>query len=109
MTDEPNKNRQMAPRSRRSRKNRRFASLLNNLRLPGLKSRLDQVGERLNELEQKLPPPLRNPVVRRRLLWVGVLVGGFGAFKIAAWQIDRSLPNPADLAVFARPGTLTIK
>ncbi|MCY7274029.1 MAG: penicillin-binding protein 1A [Phormidesmis sp. CAN_BIN44] len=109
MTDEPNKNRQMAPRSRRSRKNRRFASLLNNLRLPGLQSHLDRVSGRLNELKQKLPPPLKNPVVRRRLLWVGVLVGGFGAFKIAAWQIDRSLPNTADLAVFARPGTLTIK
>lgn len=108
MTDEPNKNRQMAPRSRRSQKNRRFASLLNNFRLPRLQARLDEAGGRLNEIGQRLPPPLKAPV-GRRLLWVGILVGGFGAFKLAAWQIDRSLPNPADLAVFARPGTLTIK
>lgn len=108
MTDEPNKNRQMAPRSRRSQKNRRFASLLNNFRLPRLQARLSEAGGRLNEIGQRLPPPLKAPV-GRRLLWVGILVGGFGAFKLAAWQIDRSLPNPADLAVFARPGTLTIK
>ena len=110
MTDGPNdRNRKIARRDRRARKNRRFTSLLNNLRLPGLRARLDQASGRLDEFEQKLPPPLKNPVVRRRLLWLGILVGGFGVFKIAAWQIDRSLPNPADLAVFARPGTLTIK
>jgi penicillin-binding protein 1A len=108
MTDEPNKNRQMAPRLRRSQKNRGFASLLNNLRLPGLQARLDKAGGTLNEVGQRLPPPLKAPI-GRRLRWVGILVGGFGVFKLAAWQIDRSLPNPADLAVFARPGTLTIK
>ncbi len=110
MTDGPNdQDRQPARRDRRTRKNRRLTNVLNNLRLPGLQSNLDKANKRLNQLEQKLPSPLKKPVVRRRILWLALLLGGFGVFKYAAWEIDRNLPNPADLAVFARPGTLTIK
>lgn len=110
MTDGSNdQDRQIARRDRRARKNRKFTGLLDSFRLPKSQARSDEARERTNQFEQKLPPPLKNPVVRRRLLWLAILVGGFGVFKIAAWQIDRSLPNPADLAVFARPGTLTIR
>ncbi|MCY7322736.1 MAG: penicillin-binding protein 1A [Phormidesmis sp. CAN_BIN36] len=109
MTDGSNdQDRQIARRDRRSRRNRKFTSLLDSFRLPGLQARAGKTSEGPNKLEQKLPPPLRNPVVWR-LIWLGILVGGFGIFKVAAWQIDRSLPNPADLATFARPGTLTIR
>ncbi|WP_448287486.1 transglycosylase domain-containing protein [Phormidesmis priestleyi] len=108
MTDGTNEQRRTGSRSRR-RKSRRFAKLLENLKLGGLQARLGKAGQQIQRFEQKLPPPLKNPIVRKRFLLVGLLVGGFGLFRVAIWEIDRSLPNPADLASFARPGTLTIK
>ena len=109
MTDGSNdRDRQIARRGRRAQKNRRLARLLSNLRLPRLQAHFDKARGMLDKFEPKLPRQLKNPVVRRLLL-LGILAGGFGVFKVAAWQIDRNLPNPADLAVFARPGTLTIR
>ncbi|KAM3099904.1 transglycosylase domain-containing protein [Phormidesmis sp. 146-12] len=109
MTDGTNEqNRRPGSRTRR-RKSRRLGKLLETLKLGGLQARFSKTGQQVQKFEQKLPPPLKNPIVRKRFLLVGLLVGGFGLFRLAAWEIDRSLPNPADLASFARPGTLTIR
>jgi penicillin-binding protein 1A len=77
--------------------------------LSGVRKAVGMTTEKLVALEQYLPPPLKNPVVRRRLLWVGIIAGSIGAVRVIAWQVDRSLPNPEDIKTFARPGTLTIK
>lgn len=109
MTDGTNEqNRRVGSRTRR-RKPRRLGRLLENLKLGNLQTRLSRTGQQIDRFEQKLPPPLKNPVVRKRFLIICLLAGGFGLLRLAAWQIDRSLPNPADLTSFARPGTLTIK
>lgn len=114
MTDGTNEqNRRLGPRPKkpvqpRRRPNRKLSRLLQSLRLP-MQARFGKVAGDLERFERKLPPPLRNPVVQRRLLWIGIAVGSIGLFRIAAWQIDRSLPDPADLATFARPNTLTIR
>lgn len=110
MTEGTNEqNRRSKSRSRQSRMSRTIAKLMQHPRLSGVRQWMDTTTIRLEEFEQRLPPPLKNPVVRRRLVWAGIVVGGIGAVRVIAWQVDRSLPNPADLQTFARPGTLTIK
>jgi penicillin-binding protein 1A len=96
-------------RRRRSRVSRTISKVIDHPRMSGVRNWLDLTTGKLETFEQKLPAPLRNPVVRRRLVWGGIVLGGIGAVRLAAWQVDRSLPDPADLQTFARPGTLTIR
>lgn len=94
---------------RRSRLSQGLAKLMENPRLAGFRNWLDVTTARLEAIEQKVPAPLKNSVVHRRILLVGVLIGGIGAVRVAAVTLDRNLPNPADIQTFQRPGTLTIR
>ncbi|NDJ18710.1 PBP1A family penicillin-binding protein [Myxacorys almedinensis A] len=110
MTDGGKKQkRRLGMRNSRSRIGQRLATLLGHPQMAGIRGALDITTARLERLERRLPPPLKSPVVRRRLLWLGVIVGGIGAAKLISWQIDRSLPDPAEIQTFARRGTLTIR
>jgi penicillin-binding protein 1A len=67
------------------------------------------VGDRWDDLQRRLPAPLkkrRNQLILTGLLLTGAAIGG-GRF--AYWQIDRSLPAPSLLGTFVRRGTVVMK
>ncbi|MBW4418498.1 MAG: penicillin-binding protein 1A [Myxacorys californica WJT36-NPBG1] len=108
MTDGSKKQHRLGTQHR-SRIGQGIARLLEHPRMAGVRGALDTATARLERFERRLPPPLKNPRVRQRLLWVGVVVGGIGAVKLISWQIDRSLPDPSEIQTFARRGTLTMR
>lgn len=110
-TDE--KKHQVKPKSRRERTRRTatggVAKLMEHPRMAGVRKWLDATTARLEAFEQKIPAPLKNPVVQRGLVAGIVILGGIGAIRVASIDVDRSLPDPGELKTFARPGTLTIR
>ncbi len=88
---------------------RRLAAIGNHPRLAGLRTWIAATTPKLKAVEQKIPAPLKRPVVQRSILGVVLLTGGVVAARSAAVEIDRQLPDPAELQSFARPETLTIR
>lgn len=112
-TDRSKRNRRtrrgLQGQSRRSRLGEGLAKLMENPRLRGVRNFLDVTTARMEAIEQKLPAPLKNPVVRQRILFAGIILGSIGAVRLVAVQVDRLLPNTSEIQTFQRPGTLTIR
>ena len=127
MTDESNRRRQRGRRNRRGQKEpraQRFAfprSLQNGFRRAAfwLGVAHDQVGQtingvgsglnRLESLGRKSPLPAKLPFYRYRILWLGLLMLGAGSLASVLWNIERGLPNTAEIKTFVREGTLLVK
>ncbi|WP_287453033.1 penicillin-binding protein 1A [Leptolyngbya sp. UWPOB_LEPTO1] len=113
MTDGTGKKRQVKPKSRRERARNPLSAgvtkLMEHPRMAGVRRFLDVTTRRLEALDHKIPAPIKNPVVQKRVAIGIVILGGAGLFRYAAIQVDQSLPDPAELKTFARPGTLTIR
>ncbi len=108
MTDGTDENkRKVKPKSKRER--RGMAKLMETPRLAGVRDWLTVTLIRLEAFEQKIPAPLKSPKVRNWIVGSVVVLGGIGAIRVASIDVDKSLPDPADLKTFARPGTLTIR
>lgn len=104
------KKRPVKPRStKRGRARRGVAKLMGNPRLAGFRNWLNVTTTRLQALEQKIPAPLKSSKARNLFVGGIVILGGVGAIRVALIEVDKTLPDPAELKTFARPGTLTIR
>ncbi|MEB3294050.1 MAG: penicillin-binding protein 1A [Synechococcales bacterium] len=65
-----------------------------------------QVKSGIEQVDAKLPTPLKRPRVRIGLALFALL--GLGVWA-GYWKIDQDLPDTSTLTAFVRPGTLTIK
>ena len=97
------------PQTRRERVRRGVTKLMERARLAGIRNWFDITSARLKAFEQKIPAPLKTRTAKNLIVGGVVILGGIGAIRVAANDIDRSLPDPADLKTFARPETLTIR
>ncbi len=56
--------------------------------------------------------PQGKPLYRRRYFWVGLggvaIAAGVGSIGVAWWQLEKSLPDTAEIFTFVRDGSLTI-
>lgn len=88
---------------------RGFEAVRNHRRLAPVRGWVEGTGLKLKAVEQRLPSPLKKPIVRRSIVGGVVLFGSAFALHRAAVAIDQQLPDPAELTTFARPETLTIR
>lgn len=106
-TDE--KKRSTKSRTERKRAQRGAAKQAESPRLAGVRNWLNGIGTRLEPLGQKIPAPLKKAKTWRWIVGSVVIVGGIGALRVAAIEIDSTLPDSTEVKTFARPGTLTIR
>lgn len=72
------------------------------------------VQKALNRLGKAIAPVSRfyqrQPRHRQVLIWLALLATGGGSVLMSSyWSLEQTLPNTADIASFARDGTMTIK
>jgi penicillin-binding protein 1A len=95
-TDAPHES---PPKSRRSRRSRRsVVEKFANFR--------QGVAERWEQLDERLPDPLRK--TRNRVILVSLFLG-MGGLVYGYRKIESELPDISTLQAFVRPGTLTVK
>jgi penicillin-binding protein 1A len=107
------KKRQVKPKSKRERARRTVSASLTKLiqtpRMAAIRRCLDVTTRSLQALDEKIPAPLKRPIVQRRLAIGVVALGSVGLLRVTAIQIDQGLPDSSELKTFARPGTMTIR
>ncbi len=94
--DSPDESQKFKRRSRRSR--RPISEKLSNAK--------ESVAETWQQVEDRLPRPLRKTRNRVVLALLFLTAGGLG---YGYWKIDSELPEISTLQAFVRPGTLTVK
>ncbi|MBW4443325.1 MAG: penicillin-binding protein 1A [Plectolyngbya sp. WJT66-NPBG17] len=109
MTDGTDERKRKSRSTRKQRARRSVVKLMENPRLAGFRNWLDGATTRLDALGQKIPAPLKARKARNWIVGSVVVLGGIGALRVASIGVDQSLPDPAELKSFARPGTLTIR
>jgi penicillin-binding protein 1A len=109
MTDGTDGNKRRRSQPKRDRARRSLKNLIEHPRLAGVRNWFNGTKTQWEALEQKIPARLKTRKARTWIVGSVVILGGIGAIRFVSIDIDRNLPDPAELKTFARPGTLTIR